>query len=189
MKKYFGKSVLPSIEVQTNLDLQILIPQIDLLKSIGYSYDGFRNNFSITSLEDKIFVEKNIDNIAGEFTFKLKEDINSGFYPKYKIPKLINEELYWNNETMEEYIYFYIRSIDIRGFNNQNNEYQYIISYSDSLLSILLSNNYVGIRSEASFGMFLPDTDTPCAFTIEYNKYKRDIIILQILNIDIDIED
>lgn len=186
MKKYFGKSIIPSIDIQTNLDLQILMPKMDLLQSMGYRYNGFRNDYSITELEDKIFVEKNIDNPIEDFTFKLKEDVDSGFYPKYKLPALINEELYWNNTTLQEYQYFYIRNLDITGFNNQNYEYQYMLVYSDYLLDLLLSNNFAGIETEGNFGILKQDVKTQCVFTIEYNKYNRDILILKIFNVYIE---
>lgn len=182
MKKYFGKNIIPSINIQTNLDLQILIPKMELLETMGYEYNGLINNHSIIALENKIFLEKNIDNPIEGLTIKLKENINSDFYPKYKIPILINESLYWNNLNLQEYQYFYIRSIDIHSFNNQNYEYQYTLLYSDGLLDTLLSNNFAGIKSERDFGMLKAGVSIQCTFVIEYNKYYRNVIILKILH-------
>ena len=36
------------------------------------------------------------------------------------LPDLINEELYWNNEILQPYNYFYIRKEDAKGFIKQD---------------------------------------------------------------------
>jgi len=186
MKKNFGKNVIPSLKVETNLDMQILISKTEELKSMGYVYDGYINAFIIQDLQKHIFLEKNIKNVIGDYSVTLKEEKNSGFYPKHSIPLLIDEKFYWNNMNFQEYNFFYIRGGDINGFNNQGKEGQYLLSYSDDLLSILLSNNFAGIQTEYDFGSLKAGIQTHCNFSVQYNKYVRNVIILSISTIFIE---
>jgi len=180
MKKTFGKNILPSLKAESNLDLQILVSKTDSLKEIGYYYDGYIDAFVAQDLKKDLFIEKNIKNVIDDYSVTLKETNNSGFYPKYLIPSLINEKFYWNNLKFQEYNFFYIRGGDITGFNNQDKEGQYLLTYSDSLLDVLLSNNFVGIQTEYDFGSLKAGIKTHCNFSIQYNKYVRNVIILSI---------
>lgn len=186
MKKHFGKNVLPALQIESNLDLQILISKTEQLKDMGYVYDGRANQFIIEGLKSRIFLEKNITNTIDKYGVTLKLDNNSGFYTKYSMPSLINEKLYWNNMNFQEYNFFYIRGGDIAGFNNQGRDGQYLLAYSDDLLDVLLTNNFAGIQTEYNFGVLKTGIKTHCNFTIQYNKYVRNVIILLISTIFIE---
>lgn len=189
MKKWFGKSVIPTFGLESDIDILLTIGSMEKLKEIGFLYDGETNKFSIGSLQETVFLEKNITNtIEKDSTtpskITLKEDLESGFYPKYKIPNIINEKLYWNNKKLQEYNYFFIRGVDITGYTPNVPDYQYIITYSDAILDFLMSNNFVGVRCEYDFGLLKKDVNIICDFSIEYNKDIRDVIAMKILNID-----
>jgi hypothetical protein len=185
MKSFYGKEVLRKIVIETHYDLEMLLPIIDNLKELGYMYDSYDNTFIIESLKERLFIEKNTSFTLEEKSISIKDGIKTGFTPLYYLPALIKEQFYWNNETFQEYSYLYIPQTWVLEFNKQNKA-QYVLKYNDDLLRILLSNNFVGIKTQNDFGFFKAGIPTQCSFMIQYNRYQRNVINLVILNIHIE---